>query len=212
MSKFIIKAKENLSKNRWTYLFLLTSLLLLFYNVTLRSKDAKKENILDNNISKMQLAIMIDTTEGKTIPNTILQDSHKKNCSLIEQIAKRNYSIIILEPLSPCNTCLDTTLNSWVNYSFHFPSLRNINFFVISSGDSRRALFLLHKINLPNAYFSDKNGVIFSGLGLNFIKNTIALLVNKNMKIIYIEALHWKYPEKFIRFMQKSNQFLTNNL
>jgi|GEM_PF-2791017 len=177
-----------------------------YVNFELKTKLAEETNIIDSLASYQRTISWIDNCEGTRLPNDSLTSIKGDTISLLALLKSSGYSILVIEPENTCSTCLETTLATWKKASASSSSQRQLNFFIVSIGEGRRAYLLARKFQLEQHCYVDRGGRLCTVLSapptLSF-----AVFSDKNGKILYAQVLNWRSPERFVNFLRKVRRY-----
>ncbi len=148
-----------------------------------------------------------DSIEGARVPNATVSDAFGRGVEFSKLLQLANHSIVILEPLFACSSCLEDALGLWENEAPLHPGGRNLEILVVSATNNRQALRLMRQLNLDQSYYSDLRGEICNGLQIP-LTTTVALLVDRQRRVIYAQPLSSKGPDHFRSFLQKVRRYV----
>lgn len=139
--------------------------------------------------------------EGEVVENLELTDAKNNKTTLSNVLSKNLYTMIIIEPESPCSSCLEEALRRWSELNEQKPFTQKIELLLISDRSNRHLLSAANLFHLENrVYFTERGGVY------KYFKlppaRTIAFFFKQERKIIYADYVH-------ISMMNRYNLFLT---
>lgn len=196
--------------NKPHFTFLVISVLLLFttllaYNLYVSLQRNKEQNKRCNQVidSLRHHINEAEIFEGKNIGGVFVSNQYNPKIQLSALLSESLFSLIIVEPSSPCNSCLDEALAYWKKYFLSDKQLiKRVSVYIISEHNNCYTWQTAAKYGLEKNVFRVKESETNTNVLLSSSK-TASFFVSNNATILYAEYIHITIMERFVLLLQK---------